>query len=49
MGFGFSHYAVEEGSEETWGVVDDDLTDPDFDTAEVSTFMLYGSILCSTF
>lgn len=45
MGFGFSHYAVEEGSEETWGVVDDDLTDPDFDTVEVSTC----SILCSTF
>lgn len=31
----FSFYAV-QGSEETWGVEDDDdLTDPNFDTVEV--------------
>lgn len=39
LGFGFSHYALEEGSE------DDVLTHPDFDTAEVIHIALNALLL----
>lgn len=44
MGLEFSHYAVEE-SEETWGVEDDDPTDPNLVTIEVFLFTILHMVL----